>query len=278
MSVYDMITNRILELLEKGIVPWQRPWSVPMPRNLSTGKDYRGVNILLLSFTNHKSPYWLTYMQAKDLGGFVRAGEKGLPIVFWKLVNANDDDKPARVVPLLRYYTVFNVEQCDNITVPEQSMRDSNPIGDCEAVMEKMPNKPSIQHGGDRACYIPSRDSIMIPHRKNFNTVETYYGTLFHEAVHSTGHENRLSRNAIAEPHAFGSESYSKEELIAEIGSGFLCGMAGISSNTIQNQVNYIGHWLRKLSDDKKLIITAASQAQRACDYILDNMQGKQEL
>jgi len=117
----------------------------------------------------------------------------------------------------------------------------------------------------------------MIPHQKNFHAIEAYYGTLFHEAIHSTGHENRLNRETIAEPHAFGSESYSKEELIAEIGSGFLCGMAGISSNIIQNQASYIGHWLRKLSDDKKMIITAASQAQRACDYILDRMQDKQE-
>jgi len=276
-QVYDLITNKILEQLEKGVIPWQMPWNSQMPKNLITQNPYRGINILLLSFSDYKSPYWLTYKQAKDLKGYIMAGEKGTPIVFWNMLNvkANDDeDKVEKIIPFLQYHTVFNAEQCEKIPVPKDDLIEFKPIEECEKVINNMPKRPFINEGRNRACYIPSKDVLEIPQRAVFKNIEGYYATLFHELVHSTGHTSRLNRNTVSELSPFGSENYSKEELIAEIGASFVCGMTGITNQTIENNASYIGNWLKRLQDDKKLIITAASNAQRACDFILNRIQG----
>jgi len=275
-KVYELTTNRILEQLQKGIIPWQRPWRIEMPKNLVTKKPYRGINILLLSFTEYQSPYWLTYKQAKDLKGFVKSGEKGTPIVYWSMLpvkTKDNEDEVEKVIPFLRYHIVFNSEQCENIPIPKQNITEIKPIEKCEKVITNMPKKPEIHFGGEKACYIPSLDMVRMPTKGAFNSGEEYYSTLFHELVHSTGHVSRLNRKSITEPHAFGSDTYSKEELIAEVGSSFLCGITGIASKTIENNANYIGNWLQRLRNDKKLIITASSHAQRASDYILNQIQ-----
>jgi antirestriction protein ArdC len=276
-QVYDLITNKILEQLEKGVIPWQMPWNSQMPKNLITKKPYRGINILLLSFTDYKSPYWLTYKQAKDLKGVVKAGAKGTPIVYWNIARVlpkDTGDEAERLIPFLKYHTVFNVEQCEKIPVPKDDLIEFKPIDECEKVINNMPKRPFINEGRDRACYIPSKDVVEMPDRAVFKSEEGFYSTLFHELVHSTGHTSRLNRNSINEPHAFGSETYSKEELIAEIGGSFVCGMTGISNQTLECNASYISNWLQRLRNDKKLIITASSHAQRACDFILNRKQG----
>jgi antirestriction protein ArdC len=275
-KVYELITNKILEKLEKGVIPWQMPWNTQMPKNLITKKPYRGINILLLSFTDYKSPYWLTYKQARDLKGFVKTGAKGTPIVYWNIARVlpiDTEDEAERLIPLLKYHTVFNVEQCEKIPVPKDDLIEFKPIEECERVINNMPKKPVIQEGKNRACYIPVKDVVEMPDRTVFKSVEEYYSTLFHELVHSTGHISRLNRNTVSELSPFGSENYSKEELIAEIGASFICGMTGITNQTFENNSSYISNWLQRLRNDKKLIITASSHAQRACDFILNRIQ-----
>lgn len=174
----------------------------------------------------------------------------------------------------MKYHTVFNAEQCEKIPVPKDNLIEFKPIEECEKVINNMPKRPVIHEGRNRACYIPSKDVVEIPDREVFKTVEEYYSTLFHELVHSTGHISRLNRQSITESHAFGSETYSKEELIAEIGSSFVCGMTGISNQTLESNASYISNWLTRLRNDKKLIITASSHAQKACDFIQNRIQG----
>lgn len=270
MKVYDIVTDRIISMLDKGIIPWHKPWNVPMPKNLISKKEYKGINILMLSFSEFASPYWLTYKQAKDLGGKVRTGAKGLPVVYWNFVKVKSDSSEGKSIPFLKYHTVFNLEQCEGIPAPDNNKAEIKPLEECERVVTGMPNKPIILHGGDKACYSPKTDTVMIPNKNHFIGIEEYYSTLFHELSHSTGSDKRLNRASLTEPHAFGSETYSKEELIAEIGSSFLCSITGIEGKTIDNQAGYISNWLEKLKNDKKLIITASSHAQKAVDYILN--------
>lgn len=266
MAVYELITKTIIEMLDKGVIPWHRPWKVRMPVNLVSGKPYRGINILMLSFSS--SPYWLTERQAERLGGSVKKGEEGLPVVYWNWIKVKGKDGKDKNVPFLKYHTVYNPNQCENIPIPNDSRIEFNPILECERVIDEMPDKPIITFGGDSACYITSRDLVCVPNREHFENKEEFYSTMFHELVHSTGNEKRLDRKSISEPHAFGSETYSNEELVAELGSSFLCGITGIGNMTMQNQAGYIGGWLQRLKDDKKLIVLAASQAQKACDFI----------
>lgn len=272
MTVYEIITGRIVELLDKGVIPWQMPWDSKMPMNLVSGREYRGINIMLLSFTSFGSHYWLTFKQAKSMGGSVKAGATGFPVVFWSMIKVKDEEtQKEKTVPFLRYHTVFNVKQCNNITVPQDSTRtEFNPIEECERVIEGMPNRPEIKYGFNGACYIPSLDEVRMPNKESFHSTEEFYSTLYHEILHSTASEKRLNRNTINKAHAFGGTEYSFEELCAEIGSSFLCAHTGISSQTIKNNASYIGSWLKRLKDDKSLIIKAAGQAQKACDYILN--------
>ncbi len=238
IKVYELITNRILEQLDKGIVPWKKPWKTQIPKNLITKKKYKGVNILMLSFTDYGSPYWLTCKQAKDLGGYVKPGEKGIPVVYWNFIKIKDEnledseDETEKTIPFLRYYTVFNAQQCENISIPEDKEIDFNQIEECEKTIIAMPEKPYIKYGISKACYIPSMDTIKMPNENSFYSGEEYYSTLFHELIHSTGHIKRLNRKSINDITSFGGEDYSKEELIAEIGASFLCCMSGIENKT----------------------------------------------
>jgi len=209
----------------------------------------------------------LTFRQARVLGGFVRRGERGFPIVFWQFIK---DEETEEKFPLLRYYTVFNVGQCEGIDVPILGARAFSPIEECENIVSGMPNPPRTEFGGNRAFYVPSRDLITIPARGRFTDGEEFYATMFHEMAHSTGHQSRLNRKGISESGVgFGSEIYSQEELVAEIGASFLNAKAGIVGCTIANSASYIANWLLALRNDKRMIISAAGQAQRAADYIL---------
>lgn len=277
-NVYERITARILRQLEEGTVPWRKTWiggEQGHPRNLASGHYYRGINPFLLACTPYESPYWLTFNQAKKLGGCVLKGEKSTPVIFWKWwEKENSKTGEKEKFPLLRYYNVFNVAQCDlpsdklptDAPVPEF---DFEPIAACVSVVSHMPSPPAIEHGGVAAAYRPSTDTVQIPKPERFERPEEFYSTLFHELTHSTGHESRLNRPGITSLISFGSRTYSKEELIAEMGATFLCGHCGIENAVIENSAAYIAGWLRKLRDDNRLVVHAAAAAQKAADYIL---------
>ncbi|MBE6441548.1 MAG: DUF1738 domain-containing protein [Desulfovibrio desulfuricans] len=278
-DVYQIITNRIISLLEEGTIPWRKPWSygaAQRPLNLVSHRHYQGINCFLLACTPYASPYWLTYSQASKIGGHVRKGERGNYIVFWKMYEKEDANAEGgrKLLPVLRYYTVFNVEQCEGIDCPkvegEPCFR-HDPIEAAEQIALSMPNRPTIGTGGVRACYSPTADHVQVPELSRYEKPEEYYSTLFHELAHSTGHESRLNREGITSNHFFGDEVYSREELVAEMASAFLCGYCGIENATIANSAAYIQSWIKVLRGDKKLAVIAAAQAQKAADYILDH-------
>jgi antirestriction protein ArdC len=281
-SVYDIVTERVISLLEQGTVPWQKPWQGAelAPQNLVSRKSYRGVNVFLLHAMSYSSPYWLTFKQAQELGGHVRKGELACPVVFWKWLDVERDGEKERV-PFLRYYGVFNVAQCEGIEahVPSatDTKREHSPVETAERIVRGMPKRPLIKHGQAQAFYHPTDDYVGMPSPEQFRSGEGYYSVLFHELTHSTGHESRLARKGVAGSEgqwsAFGSQSYSKEELVAEMGAAFLCGQAGIVERTIENSASYIASWLFRLKDDAKLVVQAAAQAQKAADFILSSGQ-----
>jgi len=282
-DAYKLVTDRIIEALEAGIVPWHKPWKSwaghGAPISLSTGKAYQGVNVWVLAATamihGYTSPYWTTFKQAQERGGTVRKGEKGTPVVFWKFIEKRDpaSGEVTDKIPFLRYFTVFNLDQCDNVTAPAiEPLPERDPIEACEQIAAGYWNGPRVNHGGNRAYYSPALDMIGMPLMGQFETSEHYYSTLFHEQVHSTGHADRLGRKSLISPAPFGSEDYSREELIAEMGAAFLCGVAGIEVNVPQHAA-YIGSWLRNLQDDPKLVVQAAAAAQKAAGLILGDRE-----
>jgi antirestriction protein ArdC len=270
-SVYEIITEQILEELQKGEVPWRKPWHSLPPANLITKKPYRGINVFLLGFAGYGSQFWLTFNQAKQLGGNIRKGQHGSKIIFWKCktreTESADGEIEERKSAFLRYYTVFNLEQTEGLkallTLPP-----AVPIQSAEEIVKAMPNPPAFEQDS-RAAYIPSRDTVTMPSRMAFQSQAEFYSTLFHELVHSTGHAKRLGREGIDKHQAFGSEDYSKEELIAEMGSAMLCGVTGIERATISNSAAYLRGWINRLKADSRLLISSARAAQEAADYIL---------
>ena len=274
-QVYAQITERIITLLAQGTVLWHKPWTARtgLPRNLVSQKPYRGINVFLLLAMSYESPFWLTFRQALQLGGNVRKSEKSCPVVFWKQTTIEDKESgEPQKIPLLRYYHVFNVAQCDGIkTGTEPVAATVNDITGPDEIVAHMPQRPAIKHGMTRAFYSPSEDYVGMPARERFERAEGYYATLFHELCHASGHESRLNRTSLTEKAGFGSNPYCKEELIAEMGAAFLCGQAEISERTIDNSAAYLNGWLEQLRNDKTLIVSAAAQAQKAADFILGN-------
>lgn len=279
-DVYSIITDRIVALLQQGVIPWQKPWQggEHAPRNLITGREYRGVNIFLLNAASYSSPCWLTFKQAQQLGGCIRRGEKACPVVFWKwLDNEESSTGEKKRVPFLRYYSVFNSAQCDGIEAhlpaPIDRRSTLDPIAAAEQIVQSMPQRPEIRHGLDRAFYSPVADFVGMPSVGQFRRSEDYHSVLFHELTHATGHTSRLNRKGVGssdgEWSSFGSTPYAKEELIAEMGAAFLCGQAGIVERTLDNSAAYIASWLKRLKDEPRLVVQAAAQAQKAADFIL---------
>jgi antirestriction protein ArdC len=271
-TAYDRITERIVSLLEHGTVPWHKPWSVKtgMPRNLITQKPYRGINPFLLLAMGYESPHWLTFRQAMQLGGNVKKAEKSSPVVFWKQMKIEEKETEAsKRIPLLRLYHVFNVAQCEGLKNVPASDETVFAVTEAAEIVTKMPQPPVVKHGLSHAFYNPTNDMVGMPEPQRFTTEDGYHATLFHELVHATGHETRLKRQSITERNGFGTDPYCKEELIAELGSAFLCGQAGIVERTIDSSAAYLDGWLAKLKDDRTLIVYAAAQAQKAADFIL---------
>jgi len=287
-KTYDVINQCIMELLEQGTIPWRKTWNAETsaPKNLISKKEYRGINIFLLGCQQYSSPYWLTFKQCQDKGGHIRKGEKSTPVIFWKWIDRKDADDTDQEetkngkVPLLRYYNVFSVEQCEGLTMPpspEIITNSFSPIERAEQITSGMPMKPRISFGGNQPAYSPVLDLVKTPEPESFESPEEFYATYWHELVHCTGHASRVGRKGILEPSYFGSHEYSKEELVAEMGAAFLCGVAGIEQRTIENSAAYIAGWLKALKNDKKLLVMAAAQAQHASDYILNRKGGEED-
>lgn len=282
-NVYDWITERFINALREAKatgdlrkIPWRRGWLLADPAvNLVSGKAYRGVNVLSLAIAgeNYTSRYWLTAKQAKDRGGNVKRGEKSSMIVKWLVSDKTKNGKPvfdangkrAKFFGL-RYSNVFSVEQCEGIEYPKpEANKPIDSLEVCEKIIGSFTSCPPINYGGDRAYYATKDDRIQMPMRDTFDGSPAYYSTLFHECVHSTGHESRLDRTLNG---SYGTSDYAREELVAEIGATMLCGVAGIEAKTIDNAQAYIENWLQRLGDDPKLIVTAAKQAQTAAEYM----------
>jgi antirestriction protein ArdC len=283
-NVYEIITEKIIEQLQNGVVPWRKPWRTELPCNLVSGKVYRGINPFLLAPQGFGSRYWLTFNQASKLGGHIRKGEHSSIVTFWNVgkekIVRDADGRDRKTKPfLLRFYHVFNVEQTEGI-MDKLGLGNASPriasIEQCETIVNAMPNPPRREKS-DRAWYRPSTDSVGMPSRDLFNSSEEFYSTLFHELTHSTGHASRLGREGIEQLNAFGSESYSKEELVAEMGAAMLCGVTAISPATIPNSAAYLQSWINRLRGDSKLLVTAASAAQKAADYIRNTSPKSEE-
>jgi antirestriction protein ArdC len=280
-DTYAEVTADVLEALEGGTIPWRQPWRSSGPqRNLQSNRPYRGVNQLLTQIKaqskGYSSPFWTTYRAAKKAGGQVRKGEKGTRVVFWKFLKVADEDDPTKTktIPMLRGYTVFNVEQCDGLEVPEiEQDAPVDALANCDAIIDSVPEAPTIETFGDSAFYEPARDRVVLPERDRFDDSEAYYATAFHELAHATGHESRLAREGVMDVTRFGSESYSREELIAELTSAFVSTEAGIGTDTLPRSAAYIDHWRKALEDDPRAVVVAAGKAQKAADWILDRRQ-----
>lgn len=281
-SVYEIVTSKIIEQLEAGVIPWQKPWRTEAPVNLKSGKAYRGINVFLLATQGYGSKYWVSAKQVLDMGGSILPGQRSTLVTFWKTgsvkaINKTTKELETKRTFLLRYYNVFNVEQTTLAATLGLGGAERTPdIEACEKIVASMPNRPRISQDF-RAWYRPSTDTVGIPSKTAFDSIEGYFATLFHELTHSTGHTSRVGRPEIEKLDIFGSESYSKEELVAELGAAMLGAVAGIAPRTTDNSVAYLQTWIKALKGDSKLIISAASQAQKAADFILGVKFGEKQ-
>jgi antirestriction protein ArdC len=285
LDVYQLVTDQVIALLEKGIVPWQKPWnSAGMPMNLVSKRPYRGINLWLLNALSYELNLWVTFEQLKKIGGSVIKGEHGQIVVFWKMVKKVpeelDGTGKAKMVPLLQYYKVYNVAQCRNvpknlIPVVDASVEPIDPIMECEAILTAIADMPLIRFQGKQAYYNAEKDEIVLPKMKDFKSSPAYYSTLYHELIHASGAEKRLHRKTLTDMVPFGTPSYALEELIAEMGSAFLCRFSGILPAEISNTVAYLDNWLEVLKGDKRFIIAASGQAQKAVDFLLNRVDNE---
>jgi antirestriction protein ArdC len=293
---YQVITDRIITLLDQGVAPWRKSWKTGgsgltnYPRSMSTGKVYRGINVFLLQIEaaekGYSSPWWGTFKNIAERGGSVK-GQHGVQIVLWNPLMVEDKEHPGKLKKIMwmKAYTVFNADQVSDaegqtfklpgkaVPVLKPSDESFTPIEAAEeAIAGYLADGPSLRHGGDRAYYQPGIDHVQLPPREAFETPEEYYATQFHELGHSTGHASRLNRAGIADlpkGHKFGDALYSQEELVAEMTAAFLSGMTDIEQVTLDSSARYLQSWINVLKGDKKLLIHAAQQAQKAADKIL---------
>jgi antirestriction protein ArdC len=288
-DLYQQVTHRITAALEAGTIPWRQPWTAAAgrPASMSTGRPYRGVNVLLLGLAaaehGYASRWWGTYRQISELGGQVRRGQTSVQVVFWKQLQLTADPSEeagqVRRVPLLRAFRVFNAEQADHLPARYRTAED-------EAAGPELAGQPQdVLHGylaaggpglvhavGAGPCYETARDQITLPAPGQFPSREAYFATAFHEAAHSTGAPHRLNRPGIAAFDHYGSGRYAREELVAEIGGAMLSTATGAATDASlrDGSAAYIAGWLQALGNDRKLVVTAASQAERAADLILE--------
>lgn len=276
-DIYQTVTDQIIQALEAGTPPWLPPWQggeFSLPENFASGHRYRGINILLLHLAAMNRGYnvsrWFTFKQALELGGHVRKGESGTQIVFFKQLEIAEQvdagDPQRRVIPLLRSFSVFNIAQVDGLpesSIPALPRHEWDPLAAAEMLLAD--SGAQIQHGGNRAYYRPSDDIIQLPPREWFPTAADYYATALHELTHWTGAPSRCNR-PLGRRH--GIDAYAYEELVAEMGAAFACAHCHLPAR--MEHASYIDSWLQALRNDKRLILSAASKAQAAADYLLE--------
>lgn len=280
INVYELVTNRIIEQLENNIIPWEKPWSgtIDGAFNRVSKKPYSILNQILLKYGGE----YASFKQWKDLGGHIRKGEKSEIVVFWKMypIKEKQDDgtEIIKTIPLLKYINVFHISQVDGVEPLKQKVtHDIEPIDKAEKILNDYWNRENItiEHvKGDKAFYSPMFDKIQLPLFEQFKQSEEYYSTAFHESVHSTMKTSRCNRQEDRKGKvvSFGSEEYSKEELVAEVGSAQLMNIVGIeTTKSFRNSTAYIQSWLKVLRNDNKFIVSASSKAEKAVNYILGN-------
>jgi antirestriction protein ArdC len=265
-KIYDLVTEKIIEKLEEGVVPWRKPWRNGGPVNWKTQRPYRGINTMLL-----EEGEYATFKQITEAGGKIKKGAKSEIIVFWKFLKKENEEGEEEKIPYLKYFRVFNIEKSTEGLELKREIKeqDHDPIEEAEAIRKNYFNPPSYTYLRAGAFYQPNDDHINVPPLKDFEKPEEFYNTLFHEMIHSTGHNERLKRKGVTGIINFGSETYSKEELIAEMGASMLSATVGFEHHTLDNSASYIKSWLKKLKEDKTLVIKASGQAQKAVDHIL---------
>lgn len=281
-KVYGKITAHIVAKLREGVSPWSKPWAgVAGQARSINGNVYRGINAVVMGISQaaYDDPRWLTFQKAKQLGGNVKRGERGTPVVGWRWV---EDEKTGQdICRGIFGYTVFNVQQCEGLNLtPVPDVAKPSPVEaleHCERTISAWFDRPTIDHGGAQAFYRPSDDHVQMPPRDSFKGSAEYYCTLFHELTHSTGHAKRLNRDGIVNCDRFGSDRYAEEELIAELGAAMLCGVHGIKC-TLDNSAAYLKGWASKLGSDEQLIIRAAQAAQRAADHVCKRAKAEEGL
>jgi len=280
-KVYDIITNRIIEQLEQGEILWRKPWTCnqALPQNFTTKKPYRGLNVPLLGTSKYDCALWGTANQIKEKKGTIIPGSESSPLVYFAWVQGKKDpnrpNKKPDEYPMLRYYRVFNLLQTTGIEFPDPTVIEKfQPIDLCNRLIEQL-RIPAVTHGFTSPSYDPFNDVIRMPAPDTFDTPESYYATLFHWMVVSTGHPNRLNRWKSAEK--LNNDEFGHESLVAEFGSSFLCAMSGISKTLLINQVAYIQGWLKVLQSDSRVAVIAASQAHKAVDFLMTAFEKPEE-
>ncbi len=285
LDLFAIVTDRIVAELEKGTVPWKKPWTggESYAKSHTTGKPYSLLNQMLLG---GRTGEYLTYKQCVEEGGSVKPGEKASIIVFWKfLENIDEETGEIKQIPFLRYYSVFHISQCAGIAprfgAAQPALNDTlKPDEEADRLVQHYLSSSGVRlqcKESGTACYSPVLDMVTMPLLGQFTDMPEFYSALFHELTHSTGHPFRLNR--LTEAAAFGSESYSREELVAELGSAFLMNFIGLETkSSFQNNAAYINGWLQALRNDKRLIVTAAGKAEKAVEMIMGNESpGKDE-
>ena len=271
MDIYKEVTDRIIAQMEQGNIPWHKPWIASGSAiSRSTGKPYSLLNQMILGNAGE----YVTFKQCQQEGGKVRKGEKASMVVFWKWMDVKDEETAeVKQIPFLRYFSVFHIDQCEGLTpkyapiMPDAASADQNADRIIDGYVQRSGVK-LINRDGDSAFYQPSTDTVTLPHRKQFKATAEYYSTAFHELAHSTGHKSRLDR--LERTAFFGSEAYSKEELIAEIVAAALVNYTGLeTSASFRNSTAYLQNWLQVLKNDKRFIVSAASKAEKAAELIL---------
>ena len=273
-DVYAVVNSRIIKQLERGVIPWQHPWGdAGMPKNLITGRPYRGINLWLLNPLGYEKNYFLTSKQIKDMGATIKEGQKGNITVFWKWLEVKDDETDQSAnIPFLRYSYVYNITQCDGIVETQIPMMEEkkNTLKECEEIVVHMPNLPKIKHKENKTYYNPLLDYVNIPKVETFESRESYFSKFFVELIHSTGHQSRLNRKEVMQQKVFGADPYSTEELTAEIGACYLKSFAGLGKEHFENNPEAIKGWLEKMQNNRRFIVYASTLAQKTTDFILN--------
>jgi antirestriction protein ArdC len=293
-DIYKMITDKILsDIQNNGKLTWVKEWKTKrgqLPTNAVSKKPYEGINLFLLSLSHYSSPYYLSFKQVEELGGNVKKGEKATQVVFWKLNQYTKQNEQGETetknVPLLRYYNVFNLEQCENVTIkekpaPEITYNENEIIENAENLIAEYTTREKINTKiieQDRAFYRPSTDEITMPLLSQFSSGNAFYSTYFHEIGHSTGHEKRLNRKEVVGTINFGSCDYGTEELVAELTAAFLCAETGINNETTErNNSAYIKNWYNAIKADPKMFVMASARANKATKFVLNKKQTEEQ-